>query len=84
MTDPAEPPVVDTLLTFEDLNGDGIDDDCAASVVTPDAIAAAAVFLLVDLDHDGTISTTEAAHSDWVGGVNCNHGGYVQLGRAQL
>ena len=77
VTDPAEAPVVDTLLTFQDLNGDGIDDDCAASEVTPDALAAAAAFLLVDVDHNGTISTTEAAHSDWVGGVNCNHGGFV-------
>ena len=30
-----------------------------------------------DLDGDGTISTSEAAQTDWVGGTNCNHGGYV-------
>ena len=30
-----------------------------------------------DLDHDGAISVSEAAQSDWVGGKNCNHGGYV-------
>jgi hypothetical protein len=77
VTDPAEPVVIDTSRTFEDVNGDGIDDDCAVSPVVADAPAAAAAFLLVDTDHDGTISTTEAAHSDWVGGVNCNHGGFV-------
>lgn len=76
VVDPTEPAVGATLLTFEDLNGDGIDDDCAAPVA-PDAAAAAAAFLLVDTDADGTISTTEAAHSDWVGGKNCNHGGFV-------
>ena len=31
----------------------------------------------VDQDGDGTISVSEAAHSDRTGGVNCNHGGYV-------
>ena len=77
VVDPTEPAVGATLLTFEDLNGDGIDDDCAAPVA-PDAAAAAAAFLLVDTDADGTISTTEAAHSDWVGGKNCNHGGFVR------
>jgi hypothetical protein len=77
-SDTTDPAVVSpTLLTFEDVNGDGIDDDCAASAVTEDADAAAAAFLVVDTNADGTISTTEAAHSDWVGGANCNHGGYV-------
>ena len=31
----------------------------------------------VDVNADGVISVTEAAHSGWVGGKNCNHGGYV-------
>ena len=77
VTDAAPAPISPTLLTFEDLNGDGIDDDCAVSAIAPDPIAAAAAFLAIDTNADGTISTTEAAHSDWVGGVNCNHGGYV-------
>jgi hypothetical protein len=65
-----------TLATFEDLNGNGIDDDCETGVTAaPDAVAAA--MAAVDADADGVISVTEAAHSEWVGGTNCNHGGYV-------
>jgi hypothetical protein len=30
-----------------------------------------------DANGDGTISVSEAAHTDWVGGKSCNHGGYV-------
>jgi hypothetical protein len=30
-----------------------------------------------DLNGDGTVSVSEAAQSDRVGGTNCNHGGYV-------
>jgi hypothetical protein len=71
LTDP-----VDTTATFEDLDGDGIDDDCADSVVA-DPEAAAAAFAAADLDGDGQISVTEAARSGWTGGLNCNHGGYV-------
>ncbi|HSK52100.1 MAG TPA: hypothetical protein VLA44_05040 [Clostridia bacterium] len=67
---------VDTTATFEDLDGDGIDDDCAESVVA-DPEAAAAAFAAADLDGDGQISVTEAARSGWTGGLNCNHGGYV-------
>jgi len=67
-----------TLATFEDLNGNGIDDDCETAVTAnPDAVTLA--MAAVDTDADGVISTTEAAHSDWVGGVNCNHGGYVSM-----
>ena len=77
VSDEVAPAVSPTLLTFEDVNGDGIDDDCAVSPVTEDAPAAAAAFLLIDTNADGKISTTEAAHSDWVGGKNCNHGGFV-------
>jgi hypothetical protein len=65
-----------TLATFEDLNGNGIDDDCETAVVA-NADATTAAVTVVDANADGVISTTEAAHSDWVGGTNCNHGGYV-------
>jgi hypothetical protein len=65
-----------TLATFEDLNGNGIDDDCETAV-TADAALATAAMAAVDTNADGVISTTEAAHSAWVGGKNCNHGGYV-------
>jgi hypothetical protein len=65
-----------TIATFEDLNGNGIDDDCETAVVeSPDAVTTA--MAAVDANADGVISTTEAAHSSWVGGLNCNHGGYV-------
>jgi hypothetical protein len=67
-----------TLATFEDLNGNGIDDDCETAV-TADAPVATLAMAAVDVDADGVISTTEAAHSGWVGGKNCNHGGYVSM-----
>lgn len=69
-------PVVDTTLTFEDTNGNGIDDDCEEAV-TADETAATAADAAVDLNGDGTVSTSEAAQSDRTGGTNCNHGGYV-------
>lgn len=65
-----------TPATFVDVNGNGIADTCETAV-TADTIAAAAALTAADLDGDGTISVTEAAQSGWVGGVNCNHGGYV-------
>ena len=67
---------VSTIATFEDLDGDSVDDDCD-DAVTADEAAAAAAATAVDVDTDGVISKTEAAHSDRVGGTNCNHGGYV-------
>jgi hypothetical protein len=70
------PTVTDTSATFEDLNGDGIDDDCQ-DAVDADQAAADAEVKAADTNGDGTISVSEAAHSDWVGGENCNHGGYV-------
>jgi hypothetical protein len=77
-TDP--PPVVevvlDTAQTFEDVDGDGVDDDCDDAVAADEGAAAAAE-VAADLDGDGTISVSEAAHTDWSGGTNCNHGGYV-------
>ena len=77
LAEPApEPAVVDTTATFEDLDGNGVDDDCQEAVVA-DPIAAEAADLAVDANADGVISTTEAAHSDRIGGKNCNHGGYV-------
>jgi hypothetical protein len=72
------PPVVDTTLTFEDLDGDGIDDDCDDEVVADEGAAAAAE-AAVDLNDDGVISTSEAAQSGRIGGTNCNHGGYVSM-----
>jgi hypothetical protein len=70
------PTVTDTSATFEDLNGDGIDDDCQDAAVA-DPTAAEAAVKAADTNGDGTISVSEAAHTDWVGGQNCNHGGYV-------
>ena len=69
--------VVDTTASFEDIDGNGIDDDCqdVAAVADDEAVAAAA--LALDENADGEISTSEAAHSDYIGGKNCNHGGYV-------
>ena len=78
-----ESAVVDTTATFEDLDGNGVDDDCQTSVV-PDEERAAEAEAAVDLDGDETISVSEAAKSDRTGGKNCNHGGYVsQVARAQ-
>ena len=67
--EPAGPAIVD-------VNGDGIDDTCQVDVVE-DAAAAEAAFDAADANGDGTISVSEAAQSGWVGGANCNHGGYV-------
>jgi hypothetical protein len=67
----------DTTLTFEDIDGNGVDDDCQATPAGAVPDAASAALTAADLDHDGTISVSEAAQSDWVGGKNCNHGGYV-------
>ena len=79
VVEPVEPAegATDTTLTFEDVDGDGVDDDCqdVAAVAAPDAVTAA--LTAADLDGDGTISTSEAAQTDWTGGSNCNHGGYV-------
>jgi len=76
---PADPPegTTDTTLTFEDVDGNGIDDDCQDLAAAADPIVAAAALAAADLNHDGTISVSEAAQSGWTGGANCNHGGYV-------
>jgi hypothetical protein len=72
----AAPLVTDPVQGFVDLDGNGVADSCDALVVA-DPVAAAAAFAAADTDGDGTISVTEAAHSGWTGGQNCNHGGYV-------
>lgn len=75
VTDPVV--TVDTTATFEDLNGDGIDDDCTVAVEVLDQVAVDAEVATVDTNADGVISTSEAANSPRTGGKNCNHGGYV-------
>ena len=65
------------VAAFVDVNGNGIDDTCETTPVEPDEDAAKAADAAVDTDGDGTISVSEAAHSDRIGGKNCNHGGYV-------
>jgi hypothetical protein len=73
----------DTTLTFEDADGNGIDDDCDQAAVVANATLAAAALAAADLNGDGTISVSEAAQTDWIGGPNCNHGGYVsQIARS--
>ncbi len=75
-TSTADAPAPDTTATFEDVNGNGIDDDCEDGEVA-DAAAVEAALKAVDANGDGVISVSEAAHSPRVGGKNCNHGGYV-------
>jgi len=70
------PAAPDTTATFEDTNGNGIDDDCETNVVA-DPVKAAEADKAVDTNADGVISVSEAAHSPRIGGKNCNHGGYV-------
>ena len=65
------------VAAYVDINGNGIDDSCETGEIVADPGAAAADDEAVDLDGDGTISVSEAAQSDRIGGVNCNHGGYV-------
>jgi len=73
----ADPPIGDTTLTFEDVDGDGVDDDCQDVTAVVDEAAAAAAAASLDTNSDGVISTWEAAHSTFSGGRNCNHGGFV-------
>ena len=72
------PDAVDTTQTWEDTDGNGIDDDCQTTVVAngDDETTANTA---VDTNLDGVVSTSEAAQSDRVGGTNCNHGGYVSV-----
>jgi hypothetical protein len=67
--------VTDTQ-TFVDVDGNGVADSCDA-VVVANPVAAGDAFAAADTVGDGAISVTEAAHSGWIGGKNCNHGGYV-------
>jgi hypothetical protein len=71
------PAAPDTTGIYNDINGNGIDDDCEATPAEANPEAVAAELLVVDTNDDGVISVTEAAHSDRTGGTNCNHGGYV-------
>ena len=76
---PQAPPT-GMVAAFVDLNGNDIDDSCedpatVEAETDPDAQQAAEE--AIDLDGDGTISVSEAAQSDRIGGKNCNHGGYV-------
>ena len=76
---PADPPAgaTDTTLTFEDVDGNGIDDDCQDPAAAANPVVVADALKAADLNGDGTISVSEAAQSGWTGGANCNHGGYV-------
>ena len=75
-TSTADVPAPDTTATFEDVNGNGIDDDCEDGEAA-DPAAVEAALKAIDANADGVISVSEAAHSPRVGGKNCNHGGYV-------
>ncbi|HET9083430.1 MAG TPA: hypothetical protein VFN41_03425 [Candidatus Limnocylindrales bacterium] len=65
------------VAAYVDVNGNGIDDTCETGEIVADLDAAADEDAAVDLDGDGTISVSEAAQSDRIGGAGCNHGGYV-------
>jgi hypothetical protein len=74
---PQAPPT-GMVAAFVDVNGNDIDDSCEDPLtVEPDETAATEAEAAVDLNGDGTISVSEAAQSDRIGGKNCNHGGYV-------
>jgi len=74
----SQAPPTGMVAAFVDLNGNDIDDSCEdPATVQPNETAAADAEAAVDTDGDGTISVSEAAHSDRIGGKNCNHGGYV-------
>jgi hypothetical protein len=75
--DPVVAPTVDTTQTWEDVDGNGIDDDCQTTAAVEDPDAAAAADTAADLNGDGTLSVSEAAQTPRTGGKNCNHGGYV-------
>jgi hypothetical protein len=73
----SEPPT-GMVAAFVDTNGNDIDDACEdPATVQVDEDAAKAAEEAVDLDGDGTVSVSEAAQSERIGGKNCNHGGYV-------
>jgi hypothetical protein len=65
------------VAAYVDLNGNDVDDTCETDEVVADPDAVADSDAAADLDGDGEISVSEAAQSDRIGGVNCNHGGYV-------
>ena len=76
----SQAPPTGMVAAFVDLNGNDIDDSCedpATVEAEANAEAEASAEAAIDTDGDGTISVSEAAHSDRIGGKNCNHGGYV-------
>ena len=73
----ANVPATGLVAAYVDVNGNGVDDTCETGDIVADPDAEAAADAAVDLDGNGTISVSEAAQSDRIGGVNCNHGGYV-------
>ena len=76
----AAPTISDTTApAWVDVNGNGVADGCETLPVVANDPAVAAANLAADLNGDGVISTSEAAQTDWVGGTNCNHGGYVSI-----
>jgi hypothetical protein len=74
-------PTVDPTPTtqgFVDVNDDGIADTCQTDIVVNAEVGAGAgAAAAADLNGDGQISVSEAAQSWFIGGANCNHGGYV-------
>jgi hypothetical protein len=66
-----------TTTGWVDADGNGVADVCETAPATADDAAVLAANLAADLNGDGTISVSEAAQTDWIGGTNCNHGGYV-------
>jgi hypothetical protein len=72
-------PQADTTYSWEDVDGNNVDDDCQDGEVTADAEAVLTADEAVDLDGDGVVSVSEAAQSERIGGKNCNHGGYVSI-----
>ena len=63
-----DPLVADTA-TWEDIDGNGVDDDCQEGTVEADPAAVLTALAAIDADGDGTISVDEAAHSAWIGGA---------------
>jgi hypothetical protein len=65
------------VAAYVDVNGNGVEDTCETGDIVADPDAAAAEDAATDLDGDGTISVSEAARSDRIGGLDCDHGSYV-------
>ena len=67
IVEPADPgdtttaDTTDTTLTFEDVDGNGVDDDCQDPAAEAHPDAALAALTAADLDHDGTDSVSGGA-----------------------